>query len=304
MKTGSDDLTLDSELLPAQQWDDNAKKRALDELFTRTGQYSSSADYHSLLQFISRFKRYSTFNAMLVHIQKPGARYVLRASEWLDKYNRRIMPGAQPLVALQPMSPVMFLFDVADTEGAPLPPEIESPFEVRNGRIGKEFELTLDNCARDGIRVTSVRHGSQRAGSIQAANQQNKRSTKSSLVFRDNQIEVCYELLLNENTSAEARYATLTHELGHLYCGHVGTPNPRWWPDRRGLDITMREFEAESVSYLVCHRQGIDTPSDQYLNGYLKANDKVPPISLERVLTVAGLIERMGSKLLPLRKVG
>jgi len=299
-----DDLTLDSELLPAQQWDDNAKKRALDELFTQTKQYSSSADYHSLLQFISRFKRYSIFNAMLVHIQKPGARYALRASEWLDKYDRKIIPGAQSLVILQPMGPVMFLFDVSDTEGAPLPPRIEFPFDVKSGQVGKEFERTLDNSSRDGIRVTSVRHGSQRGGSIQVADRKNKRVGKSTIVFRDKRIEVCYELLLNESMSRESRYATLAHELGHLYCGHLGTPNPRWWPDRRGLDKTVREFEAESVSYLVCHWLGIETTSDQYLNGYYKANEQIPAISLERVVIVSDFIVKMGKKLLPLRKVG
>jgi hypothetical protein len=51
--------------------------------------------------------------------------------------------------------------------------------------------------------------------------------------------------LLNSNLSAEARYATLVHELAHLYCGHLGTLNDKWWPDRRGLPHAAREFEAK-----------------------------------------------------------
>jgi len=100
------------------------------------------------------------------------------------------------------------------------------------------------------------------------------------------------------------RYATLVHELGHLYCGHLGTPNDRWWPNRRGLSLKSREFEAESVAYLVCRRAGIEPPSDEYLSGYLEQDGEVPMISLDRVLTAAGLIEQMGRESMKPRKMG
>jgi hypothetical protein len=52
-------------------------------------------------------------------------------------------------VILQPMGPVMFVFDVADTEplpGAPpLPAKVERPFEVRRGKIGGELKSTVEN---------------------------------------------------------------------------------------------------------------------------------------------------------------
>ena len=297
------DLESDSQSTPAEVWDSESKKRALDELFTSARRYSSSKDYFDLIQFVRRFKRYSPFNAMLVHIQKPGARYVLRASEWEDKYNRKLLPAAQPLVALQPMSPVMFLFDVSDTEGAPLPREIESPFEPRCGCVGKELEQTLVNCARDGIRVHYVRQGSQAAGSIRPVDAQMTVLGRSTIEFRGKQIPVEYELVLSESMTREAQYGTLVHELGHLYCGHLGSRNQKWWPNRQGLELKIREFEAESVSYLVCQRLGIDSPSEEYLNGYLKVNGNVPDISLERVFVVSGLIEQMGKKRLPLRKI-
>jgi len=61
---------------PAEAWDQDSAKRALDELFSLTFQYKSSKAYHELLQFVVRFRYYSPFNAMLVHIQMPGARFV------------------------------------------------------------------------------------------------------------------------------------------------------------------------------------------------------------------------------------
>lgn len=300
------ELIESGETTPAELWDKEAKKRALDELFSAARTYSSAKDYLELMTFLSRFRRYSPYNGMLAHIQKPGARYVLRASEWLEKYGRTIRPGAQPLVALQPMGPVMFLFDVSDTEGgAPLPPEIEAPFEPRCGVVGKELEYTLENCKRHGIRVHLVNHGSQRAGSIQRVQPQGA-SGEKYVIFRDSRIRVKYELLLNDTLSREAKYGTLVHELGHLYCGHLGTSNSKWWPDRRGLELSAREFEAESVSFLVCKRLGIETPSDEYLNGYLNGRDgsdaEIPSISLDRVVVVSGMIESMGKRLLTKHK--
>jgi hypothetical protein len=42
-------------------------QKALDQLFTLTKQYQSSAAYRELLSFIGRFRFYSPYNAMLVH---------------------------------------------------------------------------------------------------------------------------------------------------------------------------------------------------------------------------------------------
>ena len=55
-----------------------------------------------------------------------------------------------------------------------------------------------------------------------------------------------------------------------LYCGHLGSANPNWWPNRGGLSLAACEFEAESVSYLVCSRLGIETRSAQYLADYVQ----------------------------------
>jgi hypothetical protein len=206
------------------------------------------------------------------------------------------------------MGPVMFVFDVADTEplaGAPpLPAKVEWPFEVRSGSIGGELTITVENAKRDGINISENKAGSQRAGSIQIALGGNHLRFQIQFKHKPEYLNVPrrYALLLNSNLSAEARYATLVHELAHLYCGHLGTPNEKWWPDRRGLAHSAAEFEAESVCYLICERLGIDNPSDEYLAGYLGNNDQIPLISLDCVMKAAGLIERMGRERLRARK--
>ena len=206
------------------------------------------------------------------------------------------------------MGPVMFVFDVSDTEplpdAPPLPPEVVSPFEVRGGLVGRELDWTIENAKRDGVRVSLRNAGSQSAGEIGSATNNAFLEVVVHLAPKRESIKVPlrYELLLNRDHSSEAQFATLVHELAHLYCGHLGTPNEQWWPDRRGLRRAIREFEAESVCYVVCGRAGIDNPSDKYLAGYIGQNSCVPEISLECVMAAAGLIEKMGRERLKLRK--
>jgi hypothetical protein len=118
------------------------------------------------------------------------------------------------------------------------------------------------------------------------------------------QVPLRFKLILNSNHSIETKYATLVPELAHLYCGHLGTPNEKWWPERRGLLHEVQEFEAESICHLVCRRLGVENPSKEYLANYLKNNEKgnVPAISLECVMKSAGLIEQMGRGRLKPRK--
>ena len=281
-------------------------KHALDELFSLTSQYKTSEAYRDLLQFVVRFRSYSPFNAMLTHIQMPGAGFVAPPHRWLRDYGRRIKPGARPLIILQPMGPVMFVFDVSDTEpteDAPeLPPEVEKPFEITEGKIGRGLESVIDNAKRDGIRLTKSNTGSQFAGSISPLDKGVSCSQKFLVgtgkkrnpVFID--VPVKYDLVINSKPSREAQYATIVHELAHLYCGHLGTPNEKWWPDRRGLSHDIMEFEAESVTYMACLRSDIANPSEKYLAGHVKDGKQIPPISLECVMKSVGLIESMSKR--------
>jgi hypothetical protein len=245
---------------------------------------------------------------MLIHTQMPGARFAAPAHRWKRKFHREIKAGARPMVILQPMGPVLFVFDVSDTEplpdAPPLPPWVDRPFAVLSGEVGRELEQTVENAKRDGVNVNEQAQGSQRAGSIQVAGPGGY--LKVTVAIRPHtvtkQVPRRYELLLNSNLSRESRYATIAHELGHLYCGHQGTLNSKWWPDRRGLPLEIREFEAESVCYLVCTRLGIENPSAEYLAGYVRNYETTPPISLDAIMKASWLIEQMGRKWLGERK--
>jgi hypothetical protein len=279
--------------------------KALDELYLHARQYNRSEQYLDLMRFVGRFRFYAPFNAMLVHFQLPGATFVAPPSRWAREYGHRIKPDARPLVILQPRGPVMFVFDAGDTEpedGAPpLPKAVTAPFEVQRGEVGRELELTCENACRDGVAVYFRQAGSQSAGLVRTS-ERRFLSLRPNRAGVEPRVEVRYELLINAKLSRAERYATLVHELAHLYCGHLGTRNPRLWPDRTGLPEATNEFEAESVCYLLCERLGIENPSDEYLATYVKNNEQTPSISLDAVMKAAGLIEQMGKSYLGPRK--
>ena len=89
----------------------------LDKLFQEVGTYRYSADYRELLVFARKFPKIAPFNAMLLHIQKPGSSMVATAGEWRIRFGRKPIPGARPLVILKPFGPVEFVYELNDTEG-------------------------------------------------------------------------------------------------------------------------------------------------------------------------------------------
>ena len=151
---------------------------AIDELVRDARRFRSSTDYRDLLTFIRGFRDYSPFNATVVRIQSPGATYVAPGDRWLRDYDRVISPGARPLMILQPRGPVMFVYDVADTEpingqARPLPKRVTDPFAVTwDGDVEKVMTRTVENAARDGIRVTYTPSGADQAGCAMPARAQ------------------------------------------------------------------------------------------------------------------------------------
>src|SRR6202158_1352550 len=192
--------------------DQDSARAALDELFSLAGKYNTSHAYLELMRFVGRFRFYSPFNAMLIHTQMPGAHFVCTARRWRQDYRREIKISARPIVILQPMGPVLFVFDVSDTaplpNARPLPPKVVDPFQVRHGKIGGQLALTIDNAKRDGVRVSKRADGSQSAGSIQraAAGQHLDVRIAKKPLPKSAQVPLWFELLLNSVLSVEARY--------------------------------------------------------------------------------------------------
>jgi len=110
-----------------------AARTLLDQLLTDSRLYTQSKDYKELLDFVVRLRNFAPFNAMLLHVQKPGLSYAALERDWRDRFSRTIKEGARPLVILWPFGPVAFVYDVLNTQGKPLPEDV-SPF-IAHGLI-------------------------------------------------------------------------------------------------------------------------------------------------------------------------
>ena len=97
---------------------------------------------------------------------------------------------------------------------------------------------------------------------------------------------------MNRNHPRPTRFTTLAHELGHLYLGHLDADAKRRIPSRRHVPERMREIEAESVAYLVGHRNGVAPVSDAYLSGFIEAGEPIErTLDVDRVMRAAGAVE-------------
>lgn len=270
----------------------------LDKLFTEVGTYRSTKEYGELLQFIRRFRRYAPYNAMLLHVQKPGTQYVASASDWELRFNRRPKPGARPLVILRPFGPVTFVYELNDTEGDPLPQEIEDPFLASGEITDAKVDQFIEHAYYEGFGILMENYGTDYAGQVTVVNAMAQYTSKGvQKAFR-----MPYSVTVNGNLNPAAKLATIYHELGHVFCGHLYSAYAKYLPQRWQLSQEQEEFEAESVCWLLCERQGIENPSAAYLSGYLENNKEIPPISIDTVLRAVGAVEQIWNKPLTPRK--
>lgn len=264
----------------------------LDKLYTEVGSFRKSKDYMELLKFIKKFPKIAPYNAMLVRIQRPGSKFVASVSEWEKLYDRKINPGANPLIILQMFGPVGFVFELRDTYGRDFPKELLNPFCVDGEVSEKMYRATIENMKNDRIIYREEKYGTERGGLISSVS--GKKLTRK-YKNKDHRSHARYEMVVNSQNELATRFTTMLHELGHLYCGHLGTPNNKWWKDRAGrsLSLESREFEAESVSWLICERLGIKNPSAKYLKGYTNENGEIPDVSVDTILKATGSIESL-----------
>lgn len=263
---------------------------AVDEIFGRCRRWRSRCGFLELLEFIARLPAYSPLNGFLIYLQDPAATRVATARMWARRYQRRLRPAARPLVILAPMSPVLFVFDVRDTEGPPLPPG-PPPAAVR--AAPRLLDATRHNC---GLQRIAVREAD-------ALGPLAERAIRLTPALRKKHAELDldpsarYLVLLDAGGGWETKYATLTLELGRIFCGHLGVDSDAWWPERRDLAIDRIEIEAAAVAHMICRRRGLTADPGGFLAECLDTDADLPPFSLNAVLQAVSHIEAMSRHL-------
>lgn len=248
--------------------------------------------------FANRMRGFGPFNVQMIYAQRPGAGLVATRREWARE-GRTVRPGAIPIVVLRPMGPIEYVFEELDTD----PPIQRDPASDAFAATGSFNPDRLENLIA-GLAKPTARHlkvrvsrppvGASLAGWIHgqplAWTDQAPSVHKHSSASKAAEGSV-WDVTVNRQLTPAEQFVTLLHELGHLFCGHVGPfiennlgVDEFGWPDRHDLPGAVKEIEAELVAWWLANREGLTTGSPLYLRPYLEqAGSAVAEVDLDRV---------------------
>jgi hypothetical protein len=263
-------------------------KFTIDELLRRSWRFRNSKEFTKFFDFIARFHHYSRYNTMLVYIQNRAVTFFGGVSFWKKKFDRTIKEEARPYIILAPNGPVMLVYDIFETVGKETPEEFlekglgAKPFKVKGNLDRKIFEKAIEEARKWGIKLSIKPLSYFNAGYV-------------TTIFKG-YLEIC----LKEGMSNEENFAVLIHELSHLFLGHTGHKQIHYYGKekpsellQRILSRTAEELEAETISYLICHKLGLESRSAEYIAGYIKSDNDLIEFSYETVIKTADKIEKL-----------
>ena len=253
----------------------------------------------------------------MAYIQRPGARAIASEYEW-GLVGRHVLPDAVPIIILWPFSPIRFVYEVADT-GPPIDREVlKDPFAVEGEMKSNSLSRLETNVKKQKtfrITIELRRQGFDHAGS--AASQTTPwqvpftgpmaidGSSTGALAHQNANTSglgaqlPSFRIVVNDALLPKERFVTVSHELGHIFCGHIGgctapgrAEDESGWPDRRTLGIHEKEIEAEAVAYIVSARAGLISRSAEYFETHAQKAD-ILGIDEELIVRAASRIERL-----------
>jgi hypothetical protein len=275
-------LDLPLGIAPAKRPDrGSGGRKSIDRLVRHLLDSGAVSSVEDLLDQVSSIPGRKLFNALLAIAQMPHATLLHSDRVWEERWGRRVKPGQRPLVLLFPFGPVEFVYDVSQTEptedATPLPFDA-TPFAMESVAVAADAMATLVKAVKPlGVRVVDARQGVALAGHVQRVTDAGTLTLPSGgPVKPPREVRVRWLVQLNSSHSPTEQLATMAHELGHLFCGHVGADQGDDWPSRELPDRVQREFEAESVARLVFRRVAPGAALPPYLEHILEPGQPPP----------------------------
>jgi hypothetical protein len=259
----------------------------LTQLLDESKLYKKGKNFKELLDFVNSLSNFAPFNVFLLHIQKPGLRFAASEHDWKKRFNRTIKEGVRPLLILWPFAPVVLVYDVEDTEGDDLPADVAQAFRATGAMTEVHINKFIKKLVKQGIDTKLIEYGDGHAGHIQRPAHDIK-INKRSIQAKE---KPDYLIRLNKKHDCNVQFATLAHELAHLYLGHLGADKFLKTPDRQKKTHEIMELEAESVCYIVCHRNNVVPNSEAYLTKFVDDKLQAEDMDLYALLKAAGQIE-------------
>lgn len=296
----------------------------IDQLFNEALEAKTPDSLIEFVDFCARFRRFAPFNARLIQVQRRSAGAVASSNEWAS-VKRAVVPDAIPILVLKPFGPVEWVYEVGDTSPAINRERIGDPFAATSGLSDNKIEAALrriqSNCrSQDDFRIEIIgeRMGHGFAGSaaqqgqlpiplppeavtlahsrvsseladwIYSANQKVGNSKRTIPLFR---------VKVNDRMTPSERLVTIAHELGHIFCGHLGgveggVKGRAGWIARQHLGYHEKEMEAEAVAWLIAKRALIVGGSAAYLKHHVQLGARMS-VDPEVVMRAVGRIENL-----------
>ena len=263
-------------------------KFTIDDLLHRSWVYKNSEAFFKFFNFIASFHHYSRYNTMLVYLQNEAVTFFGGKSFWRKRFGRGVKKDARPYIILAPMGPVMLVYDVMDTEGKESPEEFlhngfgRNPFDVK-GKLPKEmFDRAVEIAMSLGIKITFHETSILKGGHI------------TTILKGDP------EIVISTNGTIEMKFSTLIHELAHLFLGHTGHSKLIKENEKKVIKILQRqlsrsaeELEAETVSFLLSKKLGLETNAAEYIAAYIRNENDLIEFSYESVIKTADRIDQL-----------
>ncbi len=282
---------------------DKAKQKEvisqIDSLYRSVGSFRDIEHFKKMLRYCAHHQNFVPFNAFLLFLQKSTAKYMLPAEDWEAKYGRRPKANARPLFVFVPFKPIQFVYEAKDTEPASEVHFSDKNFTKELSRLSKEeleppqvlYNLMLSNLSKYGIAL----HTSEETDNFDSTDakaiivQLNKRK-RCDYVSR-----TLINIELPKEEKDTVNFVALCGELAHFFCRHSHNDFLAELGDRSKLDDTIKSFEADTVTWLVCERLNIKSDNKiAYLEKYIDGTStEIPAASMEEVFRAANEIERM-----------
>ena len=243
----------------------------------------ASGEYTQYLKTMSRFHNYSLNNIMLIYMQKPDATMVAGFGKWKDQFGRHVNKGEKGIKIIAPVlynkkverekrdpktqmimvdengEPIMeeitvrvpkfkvtSVFDVAQTDGKPLPTLVHDLYgNVENFDVFMEAIRRTSPVPMDVIPMSQEEHG----------------DGYYSLTERHTYIRA--------GMSETQTVSAALHEMAHaiLHSREALEAEKLENPEAKPKSRAQKEIEAESVSYACCQYYGIETKDNSF--GYI-----------------------------------
>lgn len=256
-------------------------KAALDRIEEGLEAINTDEDWLKFLRFQSLFYQYSFGNTMMIFLQNPEATYVMGYKSW-QKLGRFVKKGSKGLAILAPCVKKIEIFKEPDNKSEYHDKEGEK--EIKKVISGFRIAYVFDIADTDGsdemlpVLVTGLSGNSEteREIFIRLKNVISKEfvvhevtgtASKGSYNLETKEISIRSDMEYLQ------RIKTLLHETAHAYDFEM---NPN-----EDIPRNRREILAESVSFVVSMRLGLDTSaySMSYIQSWLRDTEELKAIA-------------------------